>query len=320
MLGYALMMIPVLAACSGASLPAGDASGGPTAPDTVVVTRGSHTDAAGTRGYRLALPAHTQAQMQSQAQAPGAESRGPLLVMLHGCTQVADDIALGTRMDALAGARGVAVLYPEQDPGAHPLRCWNWYEPAHQGRGAGEPAILAGMIQEVLETHGLDPDRVFVAGMSAGGAMAAILSATYPELVAGMASHSGVPFGVAPGLSAATAAMSGSLEVDPAAAAEAVRSARGTHDRPIPLLVIHGEDDAVVSPRNAEWFQAQGLRLLAPGLAPGLSDLVRVVVVPGLGHAWSGGDPEGTYTDPRGPDASRMILDFFLDAPRAGDR
>ncbi|TVP45232.1 MAG: esterase [Gemmatimonadales bacterium] len=312
MIGNALMMIPFLVGCAVAPGPAGEGAEGadaPAAPDTVTIVRGSHTDAAGTRAWRLVLPAG------AGAGAGGAEAGAPrpLLVLLHGCTQDADDVARGTRMDALATARGVAVLYPEQAPDAHPLRCWNWYEPAHQGRDAGEPAILAGMIRGVVEAHGLDPDRVFVAGMSAGGAMAAILAATYPELFAGMASHSGVPFGIARGLPAATAALSGTLEVDPDAAAEAVRSAMGDRARDIPTLIIHGSEDAVVSPRNAAWFEAQGVQLLP-------ANLLRVVMVPGLGHAWSGGAPEGTYTDPRGPDASRMILDFFLDSEGSGHR
>ena len=289
MIGHALMMIPFLV--GGVGLPA------PAAPDTVI--RGSHTEAAGTRAWRLALPPHR-------------EEPTPLLVMLHGCTQDADDLARGTRMDALAGARGMAVLYPEQDPAAHPLRCWNWYEPTHQERDAGEPAILAGMIRAAVDEHGLDPARVFVAGMSAGGAMAAILAATYPDLVAGMASHSGVPFGIARGLPAATAALSGTLEVDLDAAAEAVRAAMGDRARPIPVLVIHGSEDEIVSPRNAAWFQAQGMRIPGP-------PLLRIVTVDGLGHAWSGGDPAGTWTDPRGPDASTMILDFFRDMRQGGD-
>jgi poly(hydroxyalkanoate) depolymerase family esterase len=317
MIGNALMMIPFLVGCSGATLPGGGGAEGadvPAAPDTVTVTRGSHTDAAGTRAWRLALPqGATQGATQRATQRAAEAGRpAPLLVLLHGCTQDADDVARGTRMDALATARGVAVLYPEQDPDAHPLRCWNWYEPAHQGRGAGEPAILAGMIRGVVEAHGLDPARVFVAGMSAGGAMAAILAATYPELFAGMASHSGVPFGIARGLPAATAALGGTLEVDPEAAAEAVRSAMGDRARRIPMLIIHGTEDAVVSPRNAAWFEAQGMQFLP-------ADQLRVVRVAGLGHAWSGGAPEGTWTDPRGPDASSMILDFMHEVMPGGE-
>lgn len=290
------------------------------------VIRDVHRSSHGERAYRLYLPSgHT----------PGEGT--PLLVLLHGCTQDADDLARGTRMDTLAGERGVAVLYPEQAPDAHPMRCWNWYEPAHHERGSGEVALLAGMIEEVLEARGLDPARVYVAGISAGGAMAAVLAANHPELIAGVASHSGVPFGAARGLAEAGAVLGGQAEPPAGKLARAVEEAMGDRARLLPLLVIHGEGDDIVSPRNARAFEAQWAELIrsltgseavgkvrsAPAGAAWDGEVVRLqdreghgwfvaYRVEDLGHAWSGGSPEGTFTREGGLDASRLILDFFL--------
>ncbi len=314
------------------------------------VIRARYTGPHGEREYRLFLPEGSH----------GA----PLLVMLHGCTQDAEDLARGTRMDELAGRRGIAVLYPEQDPAAHPLRCWNWYEPDHQGREVGEPALLAGMIREVGERYGLGVGSasggVVAAGISAGGAMATILGLTYPELVRGVASHSGVGYGVARGLAEATAALTGTLEPDRDALAQralrALEAAGGEPPGPdadplrgVPrLLVIHGQEDEIVAPVNAGWFLEQwaGLVEARMGVPPGVRDfspmtgeewgysrlelempvgvgrpdavdgtatpMVRILQLRRLGHAWSGGDEAGSFTEPRGPDASTWILDFFF--------
>ena len=344
------------------------AGGGPPGADPGEVIRDRYEGPHGARAYRLFLPSGEGAERVDGG-------RAPLLVMLHGCTQDPDDLALGTRMDAAAAARGVAVLYPEQDPAAHPLRCWNWYEPDHQGRDGGEPALLAGMIREVAARHGLrvgsGMDGVVVAGMSAGGAMATILGVTYPDLVRGVASHSGVAFGVAQGLSQATAALAGTLDPDRdgltqgalsalptnTSGTEAGREGLGRGETPLlpRLLVIHGEADEIVAPVNSRWFFQQWMGLLEArtGSRPDLrvstpvgleawgahrEDLLaqagggatepevgsvapdaRFVRIRELGHAWSGGDDAGSYTEPRGPDASRWILDFFFPSPGGGE-
>lgn len=290
------------------------------------VVRAVHTSVHGERAYRLYLPEK------------GA-SGSPLVVLLHGCTQDADDFARGTRMDALGEERGVAVLYPEQADGAHPQRCWNWYEPEHQQRDAGEPAILAGMIREVIEARDINPERVFVSGISAGGAMAATLIATWPELFSAAAVHSAVPYGTARGVGEALTMLSGESAM-PAAAlterlAEAMMDAMGDRARLLPLLVIHGDEDAIVAPENGAAFMAQW-RAVAERI-PGGGPLRQTTAPTGdvsveittlrdgtgrigfelwrildLGHAWSGGAEDGTFTRPGGPDASRLILDFFL--------
>jgi poly(hydroxyalkanoate) depolymerase family esterase len=246
------------------------------------------------------------------------------VVMLHGCTQDATDFAAGTAMNRHAERHGCLVLYPEQAQGANPNRCWNWFEPAHQRSGAGEPAILAGMVREVMAEHAIDPDRVFVAGLSAGGAMAAVLAATHPELFKALGVHSGLAYEVASDIPTAFAAMRNAGSVRRVAA-------------PMPTIVFHGDGDGTVAPANADrvveqWRAAAtgGDRqevIEEDGRAPGgksftrtrtLSSNGRAVVeqwrIHGAGHAWSGGNATGSYSDPAGPDASAEMLRFFLEA------
>ncbi|CAN5887242.1 hypothetical protein BH23GEM7_BH23GEM7_33030 [soil metagenome] len=236
----------------------------------------------------------------------------PLVVMLHGCTQDAEDFARGTRMNALAEEYGFLVAYPEQPQSAHPQKCWNWYAPEHQQREAGEPALVAGITREVMREHRVDPARVFVAGISAGAAMSVIMAATYPDLYAAAASHSGIGYRAAEGVPQALAVMregrSGAAE-----RGALVLAAMGERRRPVPLLLFHGAADPVVSPLNASQLEEQWS---AASAAEGTEPVVESRIVEGLGHAWSGGSPEGSYTDAAGPDASREIVRFFLAHPR----
>ena len=292
----------------------------------------SYAAEAGPRSYRLYLPAGFA----------GSEPR-PLLVMLHGCTQDATDFARGTRMNDLADSAGVLVAYPEQPAAAHPQRCWNWYDPAHQERGAGEPALIDGITREIMDEYAVDPDRVYIAGVSAGGAMAITLAATYPELYAAVGSHSGVPYRAAGNVSDALTVMREGGAADGALLGEMVSDAMGEQARSVPVILFHGAADSVVSVINTEHVRAQWLnamRQIDDDMDEGpIADegevitpdryrawrtvygdagniLVEEWTVEGLGHAWSGGSPEGTYTDPQGPDASREILRFLLEHPR----
>lgn len=303
--------------------------------DTGEVREGSYTGAAGTRRWRLYLPP-----------AYDGGRALPLVVLLHGCTQDAADLAAGTRMDEAAAAAGVMVLYPEQGAAHNEKKCWNWYDPAHQRRDAGEPSLIAGMTQQIMAGFPVDPARVYVGGISAGGGMAVILAATYPELYAAAAAHSGVAYGVARDVAGALVAMAGGAP-DPRPQARAMLEAMGARARPVPLLVVHGAADPVVRAVNARQTVDQFLELARlvgaepigaveeeRGEAGGLAYtrtrhrdasgrlLVERWIVDGLGHAWSGGSPAGTFTDPRGPDASREMLRFFLEhrlpAPAAG--
>ncbi len=283
------------------------------------VDTGTFSGPEGTRAYRLHLP-------------PGGNGAArPLLVLLHGCTQTAEDFARGAGLDALADASGMLVLYPEQPASANPLRCWNWFDAAHQQRGAGEPALLAAMTADVAARHGADPRRVYVAGVSAGAAMALVLAAGYPERFAAAGAHSGVPLRAANPATALQVMRTGGIG-DPAA----LRAAHGGAPpaRLVPLIVVHGAADAVVHVANAratfdQWTGAArsaGLTLeLASDSAEagGLSyrrttagapaaPLVELWVVDELGHAWSGGNPAGSYADPRGPSAARELLRFLL--------
>lgn len=303
-------------------LPGGPMPGGPAArpappslPPGARFLPGTFSCAAGSRPYKLYIPSTYQGRP------------APLVVMLHGCTQSPDDFAAGTRMNELAEEHGCLVLYPGQTSGANNQRCWNWFNPADQGRDRGEPAILAGMTRRVMQDHAVDPRRVYVAGLSAGGAEAAILAAAYPDLFAAACVHSGLACGAADSVQAAFAAMrNGASPPKPPAGA-------GRDGRAVPLIVFHGDRDTTVNPRNADAVVGQaappGLRTrVDTGAVPGGHAWRRTLhegsdgravleqwSVQGGGHAWFGGSPAGSYTDPRGPDASREMLRFFLEHP-----
>ena len=270
--------------------------------------------AAGGRAYKLYTPSRLHAPSH-------AGSAPPLMVMLHGCTQSPDDFALGTGMNGLAEEKGFLVAYPAQTAKANPQRCWNWFDPKDQRRETGELAILAGLTREIIARHGVDPRRVYVAGLSAGGAAAANLGAAYPDLFAAIGVHSGLACGAARDLPSALAAMK------QGAAAEPLGPGRN-----LPAIIFHGDRDATVHPANGEAVAGQARRLaenaagsVSQGRAAGGLPYTRTVyttpsgrvaaehwVVHGAGHAWSGGGAAGSYTEPRGPDASREMLRFFL--------
>jgi poly(hydroxyalkanoate) depolymerase family esterase len=273
---------------------------------------GNYGTAIGQRNYKLYIP--------PQAGGPSL----PLLVMLHGCTQNPDDFAAGTAMNELARAQGFYVLYPAQSQQANPQRCWNWFKHNHQERDRGEPALLAGMTRQVMAQHGIDPTRVYVAGLSAGGAMAAILGDVYPDLYAAVGVHSGLAAGAANTLESAF----GAMKSGPQGIAAATRSG-------IPTIVFHGDGDQTVHPVNAEHVIAASVEKdaqveLSEGRSVGGRSYTREIhrsasgkvlaerwVVHGAPHAWSGGCAAGSYTDPMGPDASAEMVRFFL-ATRLG--
>jgi poly(hydroxyalkanoate) depolymerase family esterase len=274
---------------------------------------GSHGTGPAARAYKLYIP-------------PSAgEGPKPLVVMLHGCTQNPDDFAAGTAMNRLGKALGFFVLYPAQSQKANPQRCWNWFKHSHQAPGRGEPAILAAMTRQVMKTHAIDPARVYVAGLSAGGAMAAILGDGYPELFAAVGVHSGLPTGVARDLPSAL----GAMKSGPQQASAMKRGPSG-----VATIVFHGDADGTVHPSNGEGLIAASVGgganvEVERSQAPGGRAYTRYVhhagpqrvaaehwVVHGSPHAWSGGTGQGSYTDPRGPDASAEMVRFFLAHPR----
>ena len=274
-------------------------------------TGGHFRNDCGARDYKLFVPA-------------GEAGRRPLVVMLHGCTQDPDDFARGTRMNALARQQGFLVLYPSQSQRANAQRCWNWFKHNHQARSKGEPAILAGMVRDVIAAHDVDPARVYVAGLSAGGAMAAILGDAYPDLFAAVGVHSGLPTGSATDVQTAFAAMSGG--------AQPLRRGAKPGATP-PTIVFHGDADATVNVVNGERVLEAAGPLARGDAKRGSSamgtpysrrtfkdgqgaDRAELWTIHGAGHAWSGGDLAGSYTDPRGPDASAEMLRFFLEHPK----
>ncbi len=320
------------------SIPAGPAlefKREPSEPSALPGTFVEHSfsNEAGTRTYKLYMP---------DAYDPGSGAVYPLVLMLHGCTQSPDDFAAGTRMNALADQHGFLVAYPAQSPNANGSKCWNWFRPGDQGRTAGEPALLAGLTRQLIEQHAVDPQRVYVAGLSAGAAMAVILGKTHPELYAGVGAHSGLPYRAARDVPSAFAAMGGTHGLGQAAETNA--HARQGNREPaavVPLIVFHGDADRTVAPANGEALvkqaagaagevlpTSQAKRVAGNGrnytrtvYSTSLGDpLVEYWQIHGAGHAWSGGSTGGTYTDPLGPDASAEMVRFFLQAKRRTGR
>ncbi len=278
----------------------------------------SYTNQAGTRAYKLYIPS-------------GYRGRAlPLIVMLHGCTQTPDDFATGTRMNQLVEEFPCLVAYPAQASGANVSKCWNWFNAADQQRDQGEPSLIAGITRQVMATHAVVPSQVYIAGLSAGGAMAAIMGTTYPDLYAAIGVHSGLPHGAAGDMASAFTAMR------QGGTPQGGVSGSGTSPISVPTIVFHGDGDTTVHPRNGEQVVAHR-RTIMTDAGTKLSTQVqrrqtpdghtytrtrhqddsgRIVLeqwlVHGVGHAWSGGSPDGSYTDPKGPDATREMMRFFL--------
>ena len=269
---------------------------------------GTFANAAGSRNYKLYVPASYVGQ------------RVPLVVMLHGCTQNPDDFAAGTEMNHYAEHSPCLVLYPEQSSSANTSKCWNWFKAMDQQRGQGEPSIIAGMTHEIITNYAVDPSQVYVAGLSAGGAMAAIMGSTYPDVYAAVGIHSGLPYAAATDLPSAMQAMRAGMNE-----AKSSRAQPGTR----PIIVFHGDRDTTVHPRNGEQLIAQNVRnprnaSIVNGTEPGGLRYTRTIhagddgcplaeqwLIHGAGHAWSGGSSAGSYTEGRGPQATREMMRFF---------
>jgi poly(hydroxyalkanoate) depolymerase family esterase len=267
---------------------------------------GSFTNAAGTRAYKLYVPSSYHGQPM------------PLVVMLHGCTQDPDDFAKGTQMNLLAEEMHCLVVYPAQSQQANAARCWNWFSAQDQTRGQGEPSIIVGISHAVIDAYTVDREQVYVAGLSAGGAMATIMGTLYPELYAAVGVHSGLPFASAHDLPSALAAMKGKFGRSQAAG------------QAMSIIVFHGDQDTTVHPANGDELIKQGAHhghkevVVEPGRVPHGHAYTRTVhqradgtpqaeqwLIHGAGHAWSGGSAHGSFTDGKGPDASREMMRFF---------
>ncbi|HEY2977347.1 MAG TPA: PHB depolymerase family esterase [Burkholderiaceae bacterium] len=284
-----------------------------------------HTGALGSRAYKLYVPGAYRAEPM------------PLVVMLHGCKQDPDDFAAGTRFNDVAEELGFLVAYPAQSAKANGSNCWNWFEPHAQTRAGAEPSIIAGIVGEIGTAYRVDERRVFVAGLSAGAAMAVVLGETYPDVFAAVGAHSGLPYGAAHDVASAFAAMHGNAQVptgqsarDIASLDRAPKAARG-----VATIVFHGDRDATVAFKNGSAIADQAVSNLEHERGPLTREVqarmahgrrctrtiylagdglpvVEQWAVHGGGHAWSGGSAAGSFTEPQGPDASREMMRFFL--------
>jgi poly(hydroxyalkanoate) depolymerase family esterase len=319
-------MSEVISALREVRLPQGMPNLGGMAGKTVPVPEGarflarSFAGPAGSRDYKLYIPARLDGRPKG------------LIVMLHGCTQNPDDFAIGTGMNALAEAHGLLIAYPAQTRSANAQSCWNWFDQRHQAREGGEPAIIAGITREIVAEFGIDASRVFAAGLSAGGAMAAVMGVTYPELFTAIGVHSGLAYGAASDIPGAFAAMRGDAGGPLSAAQGPARAGKGVR-----TIIFHGDQDQTVHPSNAERIARAATGEVGPirtqterGRSPAGRGFTRTIArdangrpmledwrIHGGGHAWSGGDAGGSYTDPQGPDASREMVRFFLEAAPA---
>lgn len=295
-------------------------------PDGAQFIAGAYTNPAGTRSYKLYVPSAYHGQPL------------PLVVMLHGCTQDPDDFAAGTRMNEQAEKAPCLVLYPAQAQAANGSKCWNWFKASDQQRERGEPSIIAGMTRQVGTAFSVDPHRIYVAGLSAGGAMAVTMGISYPDLYAAVGIHSGLPHAVACDLPSALAAMQNGGTSPLARQAQAT-----TGMPPFPAIVFHGDRDTTVHPCNGDQVIGQCAQTASArrpstgadprvtvqqGQVPNGHGYTRTIhhrpngqpiaehwLIHGAGHAWSGGSSRGSYTDPKGPNATQEMLRFFLEHP-----
>jgi poly(hydroxyalkanoate) depolymerase family esterase len=290
---------------------------------------GQHTEPAGTRSFRGYVPSGYDPAKPL-----------PLVVALHGCTETADQFRQLTRFNRLAKARKFIVVYPEQSGTANFLRCWNWFQDAHMHRGAGEPSIIAGITAWVQQHYAINPRRIYVTGLSAGGAMASVMGATYPDRYAAIGVGSGCEY-------AAGAPCAGYRSADPERAGLLAEQAMGSFARPMPVVVFQGDSDTTVPAVNAEqlvrqwqvtgdWADDGAANGSVPRTARKTSfkrgsgrrtasvaryadgrgrELVQRWLVRGMGHAWSGGCSCAANADPRGPNATRAMYAFFMRHP-----
>lgn len=268
--------------------------------------------------------------------------RSPMLVLVHGCRQSAEDIAAGSRITALADTLGCLVLLPKQNPRANAWGCWNWFD-RRTAAGNGETAILAAQIRAVRRHYRVHRHRVFAAGLSSGAGLVAALAMSNSRLLAGMFLHSGVAAGAASSPLTALSVLQKGPDQDVMTIGAHARATAGTGAHTVPALIVQGERDDFVAPLHATEIVRQVLAFArfpaveaAPAPLPAADHetasvtddgrhvtvrewhdgprlIARLVLVNELGHAWSGGDPAIKYNDAHGPAATDMLRAFIAD-------
>ena len=268
-----------------------------------------------------------------------AGAQVPLVVALHGCTQQIDGFRQLTALDKLAESKGFIVVFPGQTPSENSQNCWNWFKQAHMQRGSGEPSIIAGITQSIQQRYSVDTKRTYVLGFSAGGAMATVMGATYPDLYAAVGSGSGCEYNGLPCV--------GSPGPDPVVSGKAAYQAMGSSARAMPVIAFQGDADTTVVPANGdrivrEWQvtddwaddgssngsipvapTSTSARQVSGGRSYTVStygdgrggELIQYWVVRGMNHAWSGGCSCQQYADPSGPNEGQAMYAFFLAHP-----
>ena len=295
------------------------------------LVKGSYTGPDGTLSYEVYVPSGYV-----------AERRVPLIVALHGCSENAEQFRQVTRFDELAEAKNAIVVFPDKSSYADSTSCWNWFKTSHMQRGTGEPALIAGVVDKVRQNYAIDDRRIYATGLSAGGAMASVMSATYPDVFAAAGVGSGCEY-------AAGASCAGYRGIDPEDAGQRAYQAMGTQAREVPVIVFQGDQDKTVPEVNAEqlvqqwqatddWaddgarnstIPADPVKVKDPAPSGGGhtytvrdyadgqgNELIQFWVVHGMGHAWSGGCDCEAYADTNGPNESAAMYAFFMSHPR----
>jgi len=299
------------------------------------IESGSYYSFNGMRSYKVFLPSnHSESTNHGKI---------PVIIALHGCMQDSESFAAGTRLNEWAEKLGFAVYYPEQSKFFNIYNCWNWFLPTNQMKNTGEAELIMGGLKKVTREFSLNKDKTFLLGMSSGGAVVSILANCYPRSFQAVATHHGTMYKAASDVFSAKEVVYNGSKIAPEVAAAKGYSCSGFTPKknPLPAVIIHGSRGAVMRAIHATQVESE-LRIFNDYLDNGIRDnslddemtfekftpdnlysydvvtwshrgrpYIKRYMIETLGHAWSGGDNQYEFNDPHGPDATKIILDFF---------